>query len=150
MSLNYNITQIDDKYCWNKIPQSQLNKEEKEKADKPNVIPIFSIPRTERKDGKKHQQGVYEMNTELYVIIFLSMQIGINKFTKKNIHKVYNRINFMERLNENGFMTTGKGKNKESVPFTLEMLENYIGLETNVSNLTKSQFIKMQTKRFDV
>jgi len=150
MSLNYNITQIDDKYCWNKISKKQLQKEEKEKADKSNVIPIFSIPRTEKKDDKQNEVGVYEMNTELYVLIFLSMQIGINKFTKKNIHKVYNRINFMERLNENGFMTTGKGGNKESVRFTLEMLEKYIGLETNVSNLTKTQFIKMQTKRFDV
>lgn len=150
MSLNYNIKTIDDKHCWNKIPQSQLDKEEKNKEKNKNKIPIFSIPRTERKDGKQHQEGVYEMNTELYLLIFLSMQIGINKFTKKNIHKVYNRINFMELLNENGFMTTGKGKNKESVRFTLEMLNKYIGLETNVSNLTKTQFIKMQTKRFDV
>tara|TARA_R110001592_G_scaffold261262_1_gene526109 strand:+ start:1147 stop:1581 length:435 start_codon:yes stop_codon:yes gene_type:complete len=143
MSLNYNIKQIEDKYCWNKISKKQLEKEEKAKSEKSNGTPIFSITRIERKDG------IYQMSTELYLLIFLSMQIGINKFTKSNIHKVYNRINFIDLLNGDGFMITGSGKNKKSVPFTLEMITNYIGLETNVTNLTKTQFIKMQTKRFD-
>lgn len=144
MALTYDIRNIDDKDCWFKIPQSQLDKEAKDKEKNKNKIPIFSITRDEREDG------TYQMNTLLYVLIFLSMQVGINKITDANVVKVFNRIQFMELLNGKGFMTSGSGKNQTDVRFTLEDVKKYVGLETNVNNLTRSQFIKLQTKRFTI
>jgi hypothetical protein len=46
---------------------------------------------------------------------------------------------------------TDKGlETTEEYPYTLEMIKNFIGLKTNVTLYTKSQFIRNQTKRFDL
>lgn len=81
------------------------------------------------------------MKNTAQIIIFLTMSIGINRFTKENIEQVFNRISLMER---SGGTQTGafRMRDREPVYFTLEELKEFIGLETNASPLTSSQFLK--------
>jgi hypothetical protein len=148
MPLNWNISEIKDELCWNKISDEQLAKEEKEKQENPNRTQIFSLTREEREDG------VYEMKPEIYCLIFLSMNIGMDEITEKNYEKFFNRLDMFQRLNGSPLkrsVITDKGlETTEEYPYTLEMIKNFIGLKTNVTLYTKSQFIRNQTKRFDL
>ena len=130
MALSYDVTKV--KNAWFKVDQKTLDEEAK---DKGNRIPIFG-PTRYKEDGV-----TYEMEQPLQTVIFLTMTLGMNKVTEKNKEKFFNRIKFMESR-------TGATMrlNDEPHPFTMDMVEECIGLETNASTMTKAQFIKAQTQ----
>ena len=136
MSLNWNVEKV--KKAWDYVPQSQLDVEKLEKEKNPNTVSLWS-PTRYTDDGMR---GCYQMKGELQTLIFLSMNVGINKITKKNYVKFYNRLHFLENQ-LGGTYLTDEGKPH---PFTMDMIEDCIGLETNANNLTKSQFIKNATR----
>ena len=148
MALHWNIENCNENNCWYKIPKEQLEKEAKEKKDNPNKIQIFSITREERDDG------IYQMNTELYVLIMLSMQVGMDKITEKNYVQFYNRINFIENMNGKGFMIEtiyeGGKKVQKDKKFTLDIVKKYIGLETNTHNTSRAKFIRIHTQHLNI
>jgi len=132
MALNYDVTKVKD--AWFKVDERTLQDEAKEKAQNPNRISMFS-PTRYVEDG-----DVYQMESILQTVIFLSMNVGMDKITEKNKTKFFNRIKFIEG-----------GKpimrlNGEPHPFTQEMVNQCVGLTTNASTMTKSQFIKAQTQ----
>jgi len=73
------------------------------------------------------------------------MTLGMNKVTEKNKEKFFNRIKFME--DRTGVVMR---LNDEPHPFTMDMVEECIGLETNASTMTKAQFIRNQTKSLEL
>jgi len=123
--LDWNITGIENykEKCWIECTR--------EEADAVSGG-FFSRPTCER-DGK------YSMlRRSTYALIVMSMGFGIASVTEKNVDKVFGRINFMERLKGTYF------NNEDGSPLfmTLEEVKENIGFRTNVSEKTKSQFLK--------
>ena len=135
MALNWDVESI--KEAWYIVPQSELDKEAKEERDNPGQMYMMGPTRYEENGN------TYQMKGELQTLIFLTMNIGINEITKKNYKKFYNRLHFLENQLPSGAYLTYAG---ESMPYTLEMVEDLIGLKTNATNLTKSKFIKNATQ----
>ena len=135
MALNWDVENV--KEAWYYVPQSELDKEAKEKEENPNRINIMGPTRYEE-DG-----NTYQMKGELQTLIYLTMNIGINEITKKNYKKFYNRLHFLEsQLPSGAYLTYAD----EPYPYTRDMIEELIGLKTNATNLTKSKFIKNATQ----
>ena len=135
MALNWDVENV--KEAWYYVPQSELDKETKEKEENPNRVSLMSPTRYEENGN------TYQMKGELQTLIFLTMNIGMDEITKKNYKKFYNRLHFLESQLPSGAYLTYAG---ESMPYTLEMIEELIGLKTNATNLTKSKFIKNATQ----
>ena len=135
MALNWDVENV--KEAWYYVPQSELDKETKEKEENPNRVSLMSPTRYEENGN------TYQMKGELQTLIFLTMNIGMNEITKKNYKKFYNRLHFLEsQLPSGAYLTYAD----EPHPYTLEMIEDLIGLKTNATNLTKSKFIKNATQ----
>ena len=132
MALNYDVTKVKD--AWFKVDQKTLDEETRDKRNS-----IFG-PTRYKEDGV-----TYEMEQPLQTVIFLTMTLGMNEVTEKNKDKFFNRIKFME--SRTGVVMR---LNDEPHPFTMEMVEECIGLTTNASTMTKAQFLKNQTKHLEL
>tara|TARA_R110002110_G_scaffold212556_4_gene425502 strand:- start:61 stop:459 length:399 start_codon:yes stop_codon:yes gene_type:complete len=132
MALNYDVTQV--KNAWFKVDQKTLDEEARDKRNS-----IFG-PTRYKEDGV-----TYEMEQPLQTVIFLTMTLGMNEVTEKNKEKFFNRIKFME--SRTGVVMR---LNDEPHPFTMDMVEECIGLTTNASTMTRAQFIKNQTQYLDL
>jgi hypothetical protein len=132
MALNYDVTKVKD--AWFKVDQKTLDEEARDKRNS-----IFG-PTRYKEDGV-----TYEMEQPLQTVVFLTMTVGINSVTEKNKERFLNRIKFMENM-------TGAVMrlNDEPHPFTMEMVEECIGLTTNASTMTKAQFIRNQTRSLEL
>jgi len=67
-------------------------------------------------------------------MIFSTMFLGINTITEKNVEDFFVRMNMWER--------TFGNLRTHSEKFSLEEIREYIGLHTNASPMTKTQFRK--------
>ena len=132
MALNYDVTQV--KNAWFKVDQKTLDEEARDKRNS-----IFGPTRYKEGDV------TYEMEQPLQTVVFLTMTVGINSVTEKNKERFLNRIKFMENM-------TGAVMrlNDEPHPFTMEMVEECIGLTTNATAMTKAQFIRNQTRSLEL
>jgi|LakMenE01Jun11ns_1017448.scaffolds.fasta_scaffold9886289_3 hypothetical protein len=111
----------------------EISREEYEMSDRS----IFALPRFEE-NGK-----FYEMTTECNMLIYLlGVTIGIPELTTENWEKVYNRIHICEISNGGSFLVRQNPKTKEveAYNFTKEMVWNNVGIKTNGSFLSSSQF----------
>ena len=132
MALSYDVTKV--KNAWFKVDQKTLDEEARDKRNS-----IFG-PTRYKEDGV-----TYEMEQPLQTVIFLTMTVGINSVTEKNKERFLNRIKFMENM-------TGAVMrlNDEPHPFTMDMVEQCIGLTTNASTMTRAQFIRNQTRNLEL
>ena len=132
MALNYDETKVKD--AWFKVDQKTLDEEARDKRNS-----IFG-PTRYKEDGV-----TYEMEQPLQTVIFLTMTVGINSVTEKNKERFLNRIKFMENM-------TGAVMrlNDEPHPFTMDMVEQCIGLTTNASTMTRARFLKNQTRNLEL
>lgn len=135
MALQWDVENI--KEAWYLIPQSELDKEKKEKG---GMVKLWAPTRREENGNTLQMKG------ELQTVIFLTMNVGMNEITKKNYHKFYNRLHFLENQLEGTYLTYAGEKH----PFTKEMIKDLIGLKTNATNLTKAKFIKNATRHIEL
>ena len=70
-------------------------------------------------------------------LIFATIPVGIYEITEKNWKKFYARLHFCETVHGPYLMRNG-----EPSMITPEEVKGYIGLSTNASTLTDSQFLK--------
>jgi len=153
MALSYDLTKIKntDINCWNFILPEQLQKEEQERKElkKKGIINVgmFSPERQTCEDGQ-----IREMNNQTSMLIFaLGLSVGINEITKKNYKQVYFRIALMEKLN-GAFLYRVYTKevggrtitSRKGFKFTLNAIKRNIGLKTNGSQFSKTDFLKRQ------
>tara|TARA_R110002012_G_scaffold265924_1_gene449377 strand:+ start:112 stop:531 length:420 start_codon:yes stop_codon:yes gene_type:complete len=139
MALQWDVENI--KEAWYLIPQSELDKEKKEKEENPNRVKLWAPTRREENGNTLQMKG------ELQTLIFLTMNVGMNEITKKNYRKFYNRLHFLENQLPSGAYLTYADK---PMPYTLEMIKDLIGLKTNATNLTKAKFIKNATRHIEL
>ena len=147
MALNWDTREIDDTKVWYEVSQETLDKEVEDKKKNPNRVFLDMKTREVREDGK-----TYQMKAEVNMIIFLTMNIGMNEITEKNYEKFYNRLRLLENTLERkegkigAYLTATEIVGSEEVvrpyQFTKEMVKDLIGLQTNATLLTKSKFLK--------
>ena len=113
----------------------EISREEYEQSNRS----IFALPRYEDTETGKF----YEMTTECNMLIYLlGVTIGIPDLTTENWERVYNRIHLCEVANGGSFLVRQNPKTKEveAYNFTKEMVWNNVGIKTNGSFLSSSQF----------
>ena len=66
--------------AWYKVPNEQLKQEQEEKLSKAYRRPIIRTYAREKRGN-----DIYQMRTELNLLILLSMNIGMNEITEKNL-----------------------------------------------------------------
>tara|TARA_R110002020_G_scaffold440830_2_gene651496 strand:- start:272 stop:733 length:462 start_codon:yes stop_codon:yes gene_type:complete len=147
MALSWNLEKIK-KEVWFEVTQETLDQEKEDKKKNPNKVSLFMRERRVHEDGK-----TYELKGEVNMIIWLSMNVGMDEITEKNYEKFYNRLHLLENTIETkdglkgAYLTiTEKVGKKEVVKpyqYTKEMVKELIGLKTNATKLTKSQFLKI-------
>jgi ribosome biogenesis protein Nip4 len=74
-------------------------------------------------------------------IIFYTMTIGMREITEKNWEQFYNRINFWEKINGTSLYIR-KRKKMQPLFVTKEDVQRMIGLKTNASTKSLTQFKK--------
>jgi hypothetical protein len=74
-------------------------------------------------------------------LIFCTMYIGMAEITEKNYLEFYTRLSIYERVMGN-FLYNGNGETRTPRYFTIQDIKQHIGLQTNASPLTKTQFTK--------
>ena len=92
-------------------------------------------------DGTFNKDGepMGKMPDVLNSLIWITMSIGISSITEKNWEDFYTRMKLLGvdrnllRIDENGSPT---------IPISAEDVRDHIGLMTNASTMTKSQFLK--------
>jgi len=74
-------------------------------------------------------------------LIWATMSIGINEITKKNLKKVFTRIRIDENLS-GSYLTRGKKR----YFIKIEDVEKRVGMHTNATRYTDTQFLKRYYK----
>lgn len=96
---------------------------------------------------EKNEDDTVRLNPVTDSLIWISMAIGIGKFTEEMAPEIYARISMYEKLF--GAMMCKFGDNgKESVYLTPEDVNDHIGLSTNVSKDTMASFRKRIADNF--
>jgi hypothetical protein len=85
-------------------------------------------------DWEKKQQ---EHNELLNVLVWMSMSIGMNRITEKNVDEWVYRLNRI-------IVENGRTKNF----FTPKIVSTFVGLTTNVGTLTATEFEKVIKQRY--
>jgi hypothetical protein len=70
-------------------------------------------------------------------LIWGSICIDIGQITDENVDEVLFRYRFMERI----------GESVTTQPMTKEAIQRWVGLRTNVANMTRAKWISKMTKR---
>jgi len=133
MALSYDVTQNPN--AFREISQEEYMNE----MDKRSII---QCPKFEEK-GK-----YYQMTTECNMLIFImGLVIGIPELNEENYEWVYNRISVLEEV-QGSYLVSFNATTKEKTqnPFTLEMIKRNIGIKTNGTILTRSDFEKKVVK----
>lgn len=84
------------------------------------------------------EKGEQYLNTCTHTLIWMMAAIGIATITEENAPDVYGRIAFLEKFK--GAMRYGPGH--VDVFFTPEDIRRHIGLKTNASKQTETEFLK--------
>lgn len=73
-------------------------------------------------------------------LVWATIAVGIGLLNEGNLEEFYIRLKWLER--DGAFMSSKQGP----MYFTLEMLRNRIGLQTNAGYETRSAWVKRQSK----
>ncbi len=76
-------------------------------------------------------------------MIHMTMLIEVGHFTKENIKDVYYRISMMEMFHDSPFLFDA---NNKSILADLSLIEKFIGLKTNVTNVSIKKWFAKRLK----
>ena len=95
---------------------------------------------------KEDEQGYSKMILIYERILMSTIYVGICSITEKNWKKFYNRVYMLERVGGAGYYSTLKlldgTKKMQPIYITEDDVKRMIGLRTNASELSKTQFLK--------
>jgi len=139
MALHWNVKNVKDAY-------REITKEEFESAER--KIVMMQPHRYYDEEADKY----FEMHVELNMLIFVcGMFTGIPNITEDNYKRLSKRIEYLEKLNGAYLYDVNPSTNKRTPHFMdEEMVKRFIGLETNGSKMTKSQFISQATNSWEL
>jgi hypothetical protein len=92
----------------------------------------------------KEEEGKRYLKSVTHALLFATMPIGLGEISEKNITEFHWRNLFCEHTG-----LTFLDYDGDKRVFTLEQLRMHIGLRTNVSKLTRKQFIKQRIENVE-
>lgn len=91
--------------------------------------------------GYDPKETQYKLKGRVETIIFSTMITGVPNITKENYKQFYNRLHLVETVKGSFFFKEVRGK-LVADPIRLEEVEALIGLKSNASTRTRSNFMK--------
>ena len=103
---------------------------------------------------EKNEQGDSKMELTYQRIIMQTIHVGIRSITEKNWKKFYNRVYMLERVGGAGYYSTLKlldgTKKMQPIYITEDDVKRMIGLRTNASEFSKTQFLKELSLHYEI
>lgn len=96
---------------------------------------------------KKNEDGTETMTSETEAMIWATMAVGIGRITDLNAADFYSRIHFYEKV-FGSFLISFEDGNRTEHYLTPEIVNNHIGLHTNVGKETDAAFRTRIFKNF--
>ena len=88
--------------------------------------------------------GTYtDVKADLKQLIFASMMISLNEITYKNVSEWYARLIVAEEMNNLNIWEKWEGNELVKVPVEPKLLTQYIGLSTNSTVRSRSEWVKV-------
>lgn len=95
----------------------------------------------------KGMDGTYtDVKRDLKQLIFSSMMISLNSITYKNVSEWYARLLVCEEVYNMNVFETWEGNELVKIPVEPKLLTQYLGLATNSTNRSRSEFVKTMIK----
>ena len=95
----------------------------------------------------KGMDGTYtDVKRDLKQLIFSSMMISLNSITYKNVSEWYARLLVCEEVYSMNVFETWEGNELVKIPVEPKLLTQYLGLATNSTNRSRSEFVKTMIK----
>ena len=95
----------------------------------------------------KGMDGTYtDVKRDLKQLIFSSMMISLNSITYKNVSEWYSRLLVCEEVYSMNVFETWEGNGLIKIPIEPKLLTQYLGLATNSTNRSRSEFVKTMIK----
>lgn len=88
---------------------------------------------------EEDEQGDSEMKNVHETILFHTMNVGMSSITEKNCKQFYDRVQMWEKMKGVRFYTY---EGHKPIYTTKEDVQRMIGLETNASEFSKTEFLK--------
>lgn len=131
MSLNFNLSKIQgyERLCFGTTPCTECQE----------VGTDFDTGKTCKVCEGKGVTRIIEPMTEN--MVFMTMHIGMGQITEKNHLEWYTRAHLVELVLGPAVYKMEDGK-KTKIPIQLMDVKRHIGLGTNASTKTRSQFLK--------
>jgi hypothetical protein len=91
--------------------------------------------------------GTYtDVKADLKQLIFASMMISLNEITYKNVSEWYARLIVAEEINNLNIWEKWEGNELVKVPVEPKLLTQYIGLSTNSTVRSRSEWVKVMLR----
>jgi hypothetical protein len=91
--------------------------------------------------------GTYtDVKADLKQLIFASMMISLNEITYKNVSEWYARLIVAEEMNNLNIWEKWEGNELVKVPVEPKLLTQYIGLSTNSTVRSRSEWVKVMLR----
>ena len=91
--------------------------------------------------------GTYtDVKADLKQLIFASMMISLNEITYKNVAEWYARLIVAEEINNLNIWEKWEGNELVKVPVEPKLLTQYIGLSTNSTVRSRSEWVKVMLR----
>jgi len=91
--------------------------------------------------------GTYtDVKADLKQLIFASMMISLNEITYKNVAEWYARLIVAEEMNNLNIWEKWEGNELVKVPVEPKLLTQYIGLSTNSTVRSRSEWVKVMLR----
>ena len=140
--VHYDLTEIDNysDNCYTSLTHEQYDEIKNDKRIELMPCPIV-----------KCEDGYIQMKRRTNTLIFLmATTLGFDEINERNYEQVFNRINYIEKLNGAYHSAKDFDGKVEPMYYTLDDIKKHIGLKTNGTPLNKTQFLSRISKQFNL
>ena len=95
----------------------------------------------------EEKDGMFSLNRVAHTIIFHCMSVGISEITEKNWEQFYDRVTMWEKIYGTQFLDS---ETRQPIYTSKEDVKSMIGLKTNASLSSKSEFLKRLSNGFNI
>jgi hypothetical protein len=95
----------------------------------------------------EEKDGMFELNRVAHTIIFHCMSIGISEITEKNWEQFYDRVTMWEKVKGTMYLNN---ETRQPLYTSKEDIKSMIGLTTNATDFSKSEFLKKLSNGFNI
>jgi len=145
MSLDWNVGKIKN---WKEVTRKKIKEGVTQEQIRHDIMNGYDYYYDEDEEGNRTYTSY--LNPVTTALIWATIEIGLGRITEKNYAEFWMRMSMADGISGDGrlYEEHDDGKHRyRSV--TLEEVKQHIGLRTNVSNITKTQFYNQMMKKTD-